>query len=123
MCRVLEVSRSGYYEWLGREPSEHAQADEFIGQKIEQHFYANRGVYGTRRLKLELADEDDLQVSRRRIGRLMEERGLRVKTRRKFKATTDSSHGQAVAPNRLNRQFEVDQPDQAYVGDITYIWT
>ena len=86
MCRVFEVSRSGYYEWLSREPSERAQFDEHIGQKIEQHFHANREVYGTRRLKRALADEDDLQVSRRRIGRLMTERGLRVKTRRTFKA-------------------------------------
>ena len=81
MCRVLEVSRSGYYEWLSREPSEHAQADELIGQKIEQHFHANREVYGTRRLKRELADEDGLQVSRRRIGRLMDRAGFAASKR------------------------------------------
>ena len=122
MCRVLEVSRSGYYEWLTRPPSQHAQEDQVLSERIVDHFEANRHVYGTRRLKECLADEGD-QVSRRRIGRLMAQEALEVKTRRKFKATTDSSHGQAVAPNVLERAFDVDQPDTAYVGDITYIWT
>ncbi len=98
MCQALEVSRSGYYEWLKRPPSSHAQADQVLAQRIGEHFAAHRAVYGTRRLKDCLADEGE-RVSRRRIGRLMREQDLRVKTRRKFKATTDSSHGQAVAPN------------------------
>jgi putative transposase len=122
MCQALEVSRSGYYDWLTREPSLHEQQDRAFSVRIAAHFEANRHVYGTRRLKDCLADEGE-QVSRRRIGRLMAEQALRVKTRRKFKATTDSSHGQAVAPNVLDRQFEVAEPDTAYVGDITYIWT
>lgn len=122
MCRVLEVSRSGYYEWLTRPPSQHAQDDQVLSERIVDHFEANRHVYGTRRLKDCLADEGE-QVSRRRIGRLMTEQVLEVKTRRKFKVTTDSTHGQAVAPNVLDREFDVDQPDTAYVGDITYIWT
>jgi transposase InsO family protein len=122
MCRVLEVSRSGYYEWLTRPPSQHAQDDQVLSERIVDHFEANRHVYGTRRLKDCLADEEK-QVSRRRIGRLMAQEALEVKTRRKFKATTDSSHGQAVAPNVLKREFDVDQPDTAYVGDITSIWT
>jgi putative transposase len=122
MCQVLAVSRSGYYDWLTREPSLHEQQDRALSVRIAAHFAANRQVYGTRRLKDCLAEEGQ-QVSRRRIGRLMAEQELRVKTRRKFKATTDSSHAQAVAPNVLDRQFEVAEPDTAYVGDITYIWT
>ena len=122
MCRTLGVSRSGYYEWLKRLPSSHAQQDQQLSVRIAEHFEANRHVYGTRRLKDCLADEGE-QVSRRRIGRLMAEQGLQVKTKRKFQVTTDSSHGQAVAPNVLDRQFDVNQPDTAYVGDITYIWT
>ncbi len=118
MCRILGVSRSGYYEWKRRPPSPHAQHDQEISEHIVRYFDANRGVYGTRRLKDCLAD-DGYQVSRRRIGRLMAEHDLRVKTQRKFKFTTDSNHGQAVAPNILNRQFDVAQPDTAYVGDIT----
>ena len=119
MCRVLEVSRSGYYEWLTRGPSLHAQLDEVLSGRIVDQFETNRQVYGTRRLKDCLADEDH-QVSRRRIGRLMKDQALKVKTRRPYKVTTDSSHGQAVAPNVLDRQFDVDEPDTAYVGDITY---
>lgn len=123
MSQVLEVSRSGYYEWLTRAPSAREQADEELSQKIEAHFEQNRRVYGTRRLKHCLAEEEGEQVSRRRIGRLMAENDLKVKTKRKFKVTTDSRHDQPVAPNTLDRQFEVEQPDCAYVGDITYIWT
>ena len=122
LCRALEVSRSGYYAWRVRKPSARAQADESLSRTIQDHFVQGRQVYGTRRLKASLSSEG-IEVSRRRIGRLMAQQDLRVRTRRKFKPTTDSSHGQAVAPNLLARQFEVEQPDTAYVGDITYIWT
>jgi len=122
MCRTLEVSPSGYYDWLTRPQSLHAQKDAVLSQRIREHFEANRQVYGTRRLKACLADEGK-QVSRRRIGRLMAQQQLTVKTRRQFKATTGSSHAQATAPHLLERQFDVDQPDTVYVGDITYIWT
>ena len=121
-CRALGVSRSGYHAWRGREPSARAQTDAALSVKVETHFAAGRGVCGTRRIKESLAEEG-LEVSRRRIGRLMAENDLVVKTRRKFKPTTDSAHGQAVAPNVLQRQFDVDAPDTVYVGDITYIWT
>jgi transposase InsO family protein len=122
MCRVLEVSRSGYHAWRNRGPSQHAQDDEVLSAKVEEHFERGRGVYGTRRLKSSLAEEG-IEVSRRRIGRLLDEKDLQVKTKRKFKPTTDSNHGQAVAANLLNRQFDVDTPNTAYVGDITYVWT
>lgn len=122
MCRVLEVSRSGYHAWRNRGPSQHAQDDEALSAKVEEHFERGRGVYGTRRLKSSLAEEG-IEVSRRRIGRLLDEKDLQVKTKRKFKPTTDSNHGQAVAANLLNRQFDVDTPNTAYVGDITYVWT
>jgi putative transposase len=122
MCQALEVSRSGYYDWLTRSPSAHAHQDQMLSERIRVHFEANRRVYGTRRLKACLADEGEY-VSRRRIGRLMAQQDLQVKTRRKFKVTTDSHHGQAVAPHVLERQFDVNEPDTVYVGDITYIWT
>jgi len=122
MCRALEVSSSGYYEWLLRPLSQHEHDDQVLAEQIVEHFEANRQLYGTRRLQTCLAETGE-QVSRRRIGRLMAEQELVVKTKRKFRPTTDSTHGQAVAPNVLNRQFNVEQPDTAYVGDITYIWT
>lgn len=122
LCRVLGVSRSGYHAWQRREPSARKQADQALSAKVAEHFHQGRGVCGTRRLKESLAEEG-IAVSRRRIGRLMAENDLQVKTQRKFKATTDSDHGQAVAPNLLERQFDVATPDTIYVGDITYIWT
>jgi transposase InsO family protein len=122
LCRVLEVSRSGYYEWCGRSPSAHADADQQLQTKVQHYFAQGRGTYGTRRIKHLLAQEG-LQVSRRRIGRLLTQAGLRCTTRRKFKAPTASGHAQTVAPNQLNREFIVEKPDTVYVGDITYLPT
>jgi transposase InsO family protein len=85
-------------------------------------FKLNRATYGTRRLKQVLAGQN-LPASRRRIGRLMGELGLAYKTKRKFKATTNSAHESPIAENVLNRAFSVEKPNQAYVGDITYIST
>jgi transposase InsO family protein len=89
---------------------------------LESVFKKSRATYGTRRLKAVLLDRDRT-VSRRRIGRLMREAGLACITKRKFKATTNSRHDLPVAPNHLDRQFSVVQPDQVYAGDITYIHT
>lgn len=100
-CRALEVSPSGYYDWLKRPLSAHAQKDQALSVRIVAHFEANRRVYGTRRLQDCLADEGE-QVSRRRMGRLMAEQDLQVRTRRQFNVPTDSSHGQAVAPHGVN---------------------
>jgi putative transposase len=122
MCRLLAVSRSGYYEWLSRPPSAQADADQQVHAKVQRYFAQGRGTYGTRRIKHLLAQEG-LQVSRRRIGRLLEQAGLRCKTRRKYKAPTMAGQAQTVAPNQLNREFTVHAPDKVYVGDITYLPT
>jgi putative transposase len=115
---MLEVSRSGYYEWLGRPPRTQADADQQVQIKVQHYFAQGRGTYGTRRIKHLLAQEG-LQVSRRRIGPILVQAGLRCKTRRKFKAPTTAGQAQTVAPNRLNREFTVQAPDKVYVGDIT----
>jgi putative transposase len=122
MCRLLEVSRSGYYEWRGRPPCTQAEADQALQDKVTRYFAQGRGTYGTRRIKHLLAQEG-LQVSRRRIGRLLAQAGLRCKTRRKYKAPMMAGQAQTVAPNQLNREFTVDTPDTVYVGDITYVPT
>lgn len=119
---MLGVSRSGYYAWVEREPSARDHADEQLGAAVEAHFKQGRHVYGTRRLKASLAAEG-VEVSRRRIGRLMDSRGLAVKTKRKFKPTSTACDKAEAVENLLSRQFEVDTPDTAYVGDITYVWT
>jgi putative transposase len=122
MCRLLAVSRSGYYEWLGRPPHTPTDADQQVQAKVQHYFARGRGTYGTRRIKHLLAQEG-LQVSRRRIGRLLTRAGLRCKTRRKCKAPRMSGQAQAIAPNQLNREFTVQVPDTVYVGDITYLPT
>ena len=122
LCRVLEVSRSGYYEWLGRPPRPHTATAQQVQDAVQRYFVQGRGTYGTRRIKHLLAQEG-LQVSRRRIGRLLAQAGLRCKTRRKFKAPLASGQAETVVPNRLNREFTVQAPDTIYVGDITYLPT
>jgi len=122
MCRALEVSRSGYYDGGTRPPRLHEQPDQAVSVRITAHCEANRHVYGTRRLQ-DCVAEEGAQGSRRRIGRLMAQQELRVTTRRKLKATTDSPHGQAVAPHVWDRHFDVAEPDTAYVGDIPSSWT
>jgi transposase InsO family protein len=122
MCRVLAVSRSGYYESLRRLPSNHSIEDDQLRPQIKAAFKKGRKNYGTRRIKDTLAKQDTF-TSRRRIGRLMREEDLQVQTKRKFKVTTDSNHDKPIAPNLLNRDFSVNNPDTVYVGDITYIPT
>ena len=122
MCRVLQVSRSGYYESLKRLPSSHSIEDDKIRRQVKAAFKAGRKNYGTRRIK-DAIKKQETRVSRRRIGRLMREEDLRVQTKRKFKVTTDSNHDKPIAPNLLKREFTVGTPDTVYVGDITYIPT
>ena len=122
MCRFLGVSRSAYYAWLQRTQTSAEQADAELTDRIQNLFKASRATYGTRRIKTALLHQDQ-NVSRRRIGRLMRAADLACKTKRKFKATTNSKHDLPIAPNHLNRQFTVNQPNQVYVGDITYIHT
>jgi transposase InsO family protein len=122
MCDILQVSRSFYYEWINRQPTRHEVEDIQLKKRIEVEFTKSRAVYGTRRLKHALRQQNQ-NASRRRIGRLMAELGLACKTKRKFKATTNSAHESPVAENVLNRKFSVEKPDQAFVGDITYIST
>ena len=118
LWRILEVSRRGYYEWLGRPASARPDAAQALVAKGQQYFAQGRGPYGTRRIKPLLAQEG-LQVSRRRIGRALAQAGLRCKTRRKFKAPTAAGHAQTVAPPRRNRELTVQEPDTIDVGEIT----
>jgi transposase InsO family protein len=121
MCQLLEVSRSGYYEWLRRPPSVHAEATPQLRDKVAGYFGQGRGTYGTRRITYLLAQEG-LVVSRRRIGRGLTQAGLRCTTRRTCKAPT-AGLAQTVAPNHLNREFTVSAPNTVYVGDMTYLPT
>ena len=122
MCRFMQVSRSAYYAWLHRPQTTTEKDDIELTTIIHGVFNKSRATYGTRRIKKELFDRNRT-VSRRRIGRLMDKANLACKTKRKFKVTTDSKHDKPISPNLLDREFNVNQPDQVYAGDITYIHT
>jgi transposase InsO family protein len=122
MCRFMQVSRSAYYAWLQRPQTATEKEDSELATIIHSLFKKSRATYGTRRIKKALFDQQRT-VSRRRISRLMDQENLACKTKRKFKATTDSKHDKPISPNLLDRKFKVGQPDQVYVGDITYIHT
>mgnify|MGYP000392097961 CR=1 FL=1 len=122
LCRFMAISRSRYYDWLNAPKTEREQENEQLREILTALFQKRRGTYGTRRLKREYAKLGYV-VSRRRIGRLMTQAGPVCKTKKKFKATTDSKHNKPMAPNLLDRQFTVSQPDRYYVGDMTYVAT
>jgi putative transposase len=122
MCSVFGVSPSAYYEWEREQESAHARRDGELLELIRAVFVRFRGRYGAPRIQGRLAKQG-VFVSRKRVARLMRDAGLRAKGARKYKATTDSKHALPVAPNLLERRFEVDQPNTAWVSDITYLWT
>lgn len=122
LCRILGVTRSGFYAWEARGPSDRAIDDQKLALEITAIYKASDETYGSPRVHAELLAKG-LEVSRKRVARMMREMGLRSRRKRRFKATTDSGHKLPVADNVLDRQFEVDAPDVAWVTDITYVWT
>lgn len=122
MCRVLEVSVSGYYSWRRRPISKRKQQDALLEQRIQDAYQRSEGRYGAPRVHAELRAEG-LRVSRKRVARLMRMGGLRAKGKRRWVRTTDSSHTLPVCPNLLARQFDVSQPKQVWASDLTYLPT
>lgn len=123
MCRVLGVSRSGWYDWRSRvRPSERELRDSELLQRIRGIHAASRGTYGSPRVHAQLV-RDGVHVGEERVARLMRADGLRGRVRRRFRATTDSKHAEPVAPNVLNREFTAKTSDSVWCADITAIWT
>ena len=122
MCNILSISRSRYYAWRNNPLSKRANADAFLTEKIKAVFVEGRENYGTRSIGSRLRQRG-VEISRKRIARLMELAGLRCKIKRKFKVTTNSNHKLYIAPNLLQRQFHVTSPNRVWAGDITYIPT
>ena len=122
MCNVLKINRSGYYKWLNKKDSNKIKQDKEFTKMIKAISIEGRNVYGARRIKKRL-EQDNVIISRKRISRLMSQAGLICKTKRKFKATTNSQHNLSIAPNLLNQNFKVTLPILCFVGDITYIST
>ena len=122
MCRVLEVSVSGYYAWSKRPPSQHSREDAQLAEQVKMAFQANRGVYGSPRVHAELQAQGII-CARKRVARLMREQELFAQRPRHRTVTTKSEPGAQVAPNLLQRDFRADQPNTKWVADTTYIWT
>ncbi len=118
LCRVLKISRSGYYAWCGRPESAHAQRDRELRVRVRASFEASKQRYGSPRIWEDLI-EDGIQVSRKRVVRLMQQEGLKARVRKRFQSTTMSDHDQPVAANLLNREFSAAAPNQRWVGDTT----
>jgi putative transposase len=123
MCQVLQVSRSGYYDWLSRPASERQQRQEELTRRIRQVHAENRQLYGSPRIHAEL-QELGVQVCRNTVAKLMKRAGICSKTRRRFiPRTTDSAHEHRVAGNLLDREFAQARPNAVWCTDITCIWT
>ncbi len=120
VCRELEVSRSGYYDWLDRKPSERSRRNKELRRRlVELHEkYPAMGLDSLYHLL-----KPEFGCSRKRVHRQMRIAGIYSARHKAYKATTNSNHSSPIAPNLLMRNFSFDRPDQAWVGDITYIPT
>ena len=123
MCRLLQVSPSGFYAWLDRPPSARALADIALAAKIHAIHRRSRETYGAPRIQAELADEHDWSVGQKRVARLMKAEGLQGVLRNRFVRTTVQDRDAAPAPDLVERDFTIAAPDQLWVADITYIPT
>ena len=108
LCHVMGVSRSGYYKHLKTEHKNKMNPDFELIAKVRQIHFDTRGSYGSRRISGQLR-KDGYDVGRYRARSLMGKAGVSVKWRKKFKKTTDSNHKLPIAPNFLNRQFEIEK--------------
>lgn len=122
MCQLLGVSRSGYYAWKERPEARVDAAEVAVSAEISAAHKRSRGTYGSPRIHRELRARG-IRISRKRVERLMREKGLQGAQKRRFRCTTDSRHSLPIAPNELNRDFDPEQVDRVWAGDVTYIAT
>jgi putative transposase len=119
MCRVLGISRSGYYAWLGRHKLGHSHV---LVDQVKQIHYRVGQCYGSRRMARALQDEG-YPVGRYLARKLMQLAGIAVRRKRKYRVGRGTLKGYPLAPNRLDRQFTVSQPDRVWGVDMTCVWT
>jgi putative transposase len=122
MCKVLEVSTSGYYAWRGRPPSKREMANRALTAKIKEEFEKSAETYGSPRI-YQVMRKLGLMCSPNRVARLMRAAGLKAKQTRRYRSTTKRNKADRAAPNRLNRDFSATAPNRKWVTDITYIAT
>ena len=122
MCRVLEVSRTGYYTYSKRPTSEREMENLELVEEMRLVQEATRQSYGSPRMTRELRTKGKT-CGRHRVARLMRANGLAARRKKRFRKTTDSNHSFPCAENIVNREFTVSAPNQVWVSDVTYIWT
>jgi transposase InsO family protein len=122
MCRALAVSPAGYYAWRDRPESRRSVGNRALLSAIRVIHRASRETYGSPSIWNALIKQGH-DVGEHRVARLMRQDGIRAKTIKKWRATTQSQHRLPVAANTLNRQFTVESPNRVWAGDITYVWT
>ncbi len=122
LCRMLMVSRQGYYAYASRPPSERVRQDAKLCETVQQAFTESGETYGSPRVLRALRERGD-RVSKRRIERVMRSLGLTPPTPRRHRTTTVRDDSHPVAPNELARDFSAQRPNERWVTDITYVWT
>ena len=118
----MQVSRSGFYRWRNGAKSQRQREYEIMIPIVKEVHAQSRGTYGARRVASEMTAKG-YSCGRYKAKTIMKFAGVAARQKRKFKVTTDSKHNLPVAPNLLDRQFDIQDPDRVYVSDITYIWT
>ena len=122
MCRVLRVSRSGYYSYLKRGLSQRNEENKRFVTKIREIWKWSRGTYGSPRITAELQAQGFV-CGENRIARLMRENEIKARTRKRFKITTKSDHNLPIAKDLVGRDFSASRMNELWLSDITYIWT
>ena len=122
MCRVLQVSPSGYYAWRGRGQSKRDKENESLLAQIKAIHAESRQTYGSPRIFEALKDRGAV-CSLHRVERLMRKNDIRAKRKRRFRHTTDSKHDLPVASNVLDREFDVRAPNRVWAADVSYVWS
>jgi putative transposase len=121
MCKTLEVSKSGYYDWINRKPSERKKFNNLLLYVIKEVYEESNEVYGSKRIHKEVLKRNYC-CSARLVEKLMKMAKIRSKISSKFRVvTTDSKHNLPISKNILNREFEANAPNEKWVSDITYI--
>ncbi|OGV81406.1 MAG: hypothetical protein A2340_10360 [Lentisphaerae bacterium RIFOXYB12_FULL_60_10] len=122
-CNLLDVSTSGYYAWVERQPSRREQANEALAKKIRQVHGESRKTYGSPRVTLALRYQGE-RCSRKRVAQIMKQNGLHGVQKARYRPrTTDSRHAWPISPNRLGEGWTVERINQVWVSDITYLPT
>lgn len=122
LCRVLNVSRSGYYDWLANPVTKRESRHAALSVKAAAVYHANHRRYGSRRVAADLRAQGEV-ANEKVVAEVMRNAGLVARPKKRFVGTTDSRHDGPIAPNLLERNFETDAPNRVWVTDVTAVWT